>query len=260
MERYPTWLRLTCVAFLLSGLLSAEAWAGRRVGTAGQAERGSGFTLGSALRLQAQQDAIPLLCFDSLLTTVMNPACFTTTSPGDCVSRSQHFFVQYFDPIDYLGADFGTHRVTGMAFITNDGATVFPSGGVVVRPYNPNDFFPTPAELGALQVRNIQSPHDTAVVYLDLQSANLTFTPDDVMFVCLQFPEGGKLRAPFDGPGIANDVDGADSFCDFFTLDSGTEWWEPSVNYDWGFELDVEPQPAVEGLTWSQLKVLFRDP
>ena len=232
------------------------------------AEASVTISLGTGLRLPGVHSAveIPLLCFDSLLTMVINPACFQTdTTPGDCASHSQHFFVQLFDPIDYFGPTFpGTYRVTRMLFITNDGATRFPSAGVVVKPYNEQNFFPTPQELASLQITNVQSPHDTAIVSLDLQPADLTFTRDDVLFVCLRFPEGGVLSDVGVGPGIAVDPHGLNPRCDFLTVTAGTAWYEPAsaANLDWGFELDVTPldSVAVEAIPWTRVKLRYRDP
>jgi hypothetical protein len=258
---------LFAAAAVAAGAVAPRA-AAARGGSARSAEASVSISLGTGLRLPGLRTAVefPLLCFDSLLTMVINPGCFQTdTSPGDCASHSQHFFVQLFDPIDYFGPTFpGTYRVTRMLFVTNDGATRFPSAGVVVKPYNPQNFFPTPQELANLQITNVQSPHDTAIVSLDLQQADLTFTRDDVLFVCLQFPEGGVLSDVGVGPGIAVDPLGQNPRCDFLTVTAGTAWYEPAsaANLDWGFELDVAEVDtvAVESIPWTRVKIRYRDP
>ncbi|MFQ5599600.1 MAG: hypothetical protein ACE5G2_03495 [Candidatus Krumholzibacteriia bacterium] len=184
-------------------------------------------------------------------------------------SSSSHFFVQYLFP------DFAVpQRVVGFAFLSNDGATVFPSAGVLLLPIDGMGFVdvPTAEQLANLQVTNIDTPGDTSVVFVDLQAENIILDAgsDMSLVVALQFPQGGQLVAEGVGPGIAADADEPDQLCDIFTIDGGVSgiWFEPffdpqdpqSVPLDWGFEVILEPVVSVEDLTWAQLKTLYRNP
>jgi hypothetical protein len=215
-------------------------------------------------------DSEVLYCFQGELTALVNPGCFSVPSAGDCASSDSHYMVQYFDPLEYLGDFPGTWRVCEVAWVTNDGDTVWPSVGVVRVPYTAGRF-PTTMELESLQVQNVASPGDTAEVVVNLQGANIEFTRDDVLYLALQFPEGGVLTAPLQGPGIlAADVPpgDTDANCDFFTVDSGTQWYAPEAacdtcqppvtGLDWGFALVIEPVTAVEERSWSLIKQLYR--
>jgi len=130
----------------------------------------------------------------------------------------------------------------------------------VLQPFD-NVAFPSAAELQSLQVTNVASPGDTAEVVVDLRSANIEFTVDHVMFMVLQFPQGGVLTAPLAGPGVLADDKGTDSACDFLTLDTGTTWLSPDGNtdpLDWGFAVVIEPVTAVEQRSWGTIKRLYR--
>jgi len=131
-----------------------------------------------------------LFCFDSLLTEVVSPGCFNLPGTGgDCSSSATHFLVQLLDPFLALGDFTGHWRVKEVAFITNDGDTVWPSVGIVRVPFDPIRF-PTSEELQNLQVTNVASPGDTSEVVVDLRDANCDFTVDDVLWMVVQWPEG----------------------------------------------------------------------
>lgn len=260
MKRKSRRLAALVAAALLVG---APAWvqAGRDDhlrAQAGIARRTGGIALGGPRRLAGNE--FSTTCFEGPLRALINPGCFQVPSGGgDCVSHAPHYFVQYFFP-DVVSL----HRVRGFGFISNDGATVFPSAGVVVVPANPPGLrFPTGTELQNLQARNIPTPHDTAVVYVDLTAANLQFGAGSALAVCLQFPEGGRLTSTGTGPGIAADDTIPNQGCDYFTPNTGQNWYIPDPAdpepLDWGFELVLEPILAVESRTWSAVKAIYRD-
>jgi hypothetical protein len=251
-------------------LLSVDGVAGERPSAASspaatKAQRSSRLTLERpvmSLPTVSMMDSVAMLCFDDVLDQLINPGCFSNPSGGggDCTSSNTHFMAQYFDPFDYLGEFAGTWRVKSLHFISNDGDTVWPSVGIVLQPFD-NVQFPTPAELQSLQVTNVASPGDTSEVVVDLRSANVEFTVNEVMFMVLQFPQGGTLTGPLQGPGVLADAQGVDSECDFLTLDTGTTWLAPDpVNdpLDWGFAVLIEPVVAVEKRSWGMIKQLYR--
>ena len=239
-----------CIVAVLGSPADAGTGAGAAV-----AQRSGGVSIQAPVRLPAA--TFGQTCFDSLLTLILNPGCFRLLSPpsgGDCVSHNGHYFLQYFTPT------FATpQRIAGFGFISNDGATVFPSAGVVLIPSAMNRF-PTVAELGLLQVHNVQAAHDTAAVVVDLRPFNLTVTSGVDVVVCLRFPEGGQLTNVVGvGPGIAVDETNPDQPCDFFTHDGGGSYNTnlASDPLDWGFELIFEPVSALTPLSWSALKGLY---
>lgn len=249
---------------LASPLLSMER-ATTSTPTAGKAHRSSRVVLelpfGSTPVLSMQDSTLGMFCFDNVLDQVINPGCFTNPAGGggDCTSAATHFMAQFFDPFDYLGDFAGTWRVKEVRFITNDGDTTWPSVGIVRQPFD-NIEFPTTAELQALQATNVASPADTAEVVVDLRAANIVFTVDHVFFMVLQFPAGGRLTAPLQGPGILADDKGVNTSCDFLTLDTGTTWLSPEPTtdpLDWGFAVVIEPVTAVEERSWGTIKRLY---
>ena len=212
--------------------------------------------------LNAQMAEETLFCFDSLLTAVINPGCFNLPGTGgDCSSSATHFLVQLLDPFETLGDFEGHWRVKEVAFISNDGDTVWPSVGIVRVPFDPIRF-PTTEELQNLQVTNVASPGDTSEVVVDLRDANCDFTVDDVLFMVVQFPEGGVLTAPLQGPGVLADEKGANPECNFLTQDTGTTWASPSMldPLGWGFAVVVEQVVAVEERSWGDVKLLYQLP
>jgi len=244
-----TFALVTCIA-------AAAAAAGPRAGVT-QATRHGGVRIDRAIPAAGTDTS--LTCFDGQLTLLLNPACFFVPSPpmgGDCVSHAGHYFLQYLTP------NFATpHRITGFGFISNDQSTVFPSAGIVLIPTNENRF-PTPAELSALQVQDVPTPHDTAVVIVDLRDIEppLVVTSGTDIVVCLQFPEGGTLTDVGVGPGILVDEDAPDQDCDFFTLDGGASFNRNDFGndpLDWGFEVGFEPVVAVEPRTWTDIKRIY---
>jgi len=223
--------------------------------------------IGASLRLASPRQILGsgelnVTCFEDALTTVINPGCFMVPGGGNCISRATHYFVQYIFP----GVT-STHRVNGFGFISNDGQTVFPSAGIITMPdQSPGLRFPTAAELANLQIRNIATPGDTSIVFVDLSNAGVSFGAGQALVICLQFPEGGQLMGPAlgVGPGIAANDSIPDQDCDYFTVDGGqnpaTSWFIPDPNdpepLDWGFELLYEPL-AIEQRTWTGVKSLF---
>jgi len=212
------------------------------------------------LTKQAQEEV--LYCFESQLTALVNPGCFTTGpgQGGDCASHNTHYMAQFFDPVAVLGQFTGSWRVTEVAFLTNDGDTVWPSVGVVLLPWD-STRFPNQMELESLQVKNIASPGDTAEVLVDLRPADIQFTVDHILYMVVQFPEGGVLTAPLVGPGIVADEMPPAPNCDFFTQDSGGSWFRPNPDtdpLDWGFAVVIEPVVAVEENDWGTIKLLYR--
>ena len=195
-----------------------------------------------------------LTCFEGPLSLILNPGCFSPPAAGDCVAHSSQYFVQYITP------NFsGPHRIKSFGFISNDGTTVFPAAGIVLIPSADNRF-PRPAELASLQVHDIVTPHDTAVVAVDMRPYNLSVGALTDVVVCLRFPEGGELRGVGDGPGILVDEFPPDQRCDFFTVDGGVHYYTNAASdpLDWGFEVVFEPEAiAVTGTTWSALKSLY---
>ena len=217
-----------------------------------------------------QQD-ITLACYEGTLSVLLNPGCFMTVvppQPGDCVSSSGHFMVQYIFP-DVSAA----HRVLGFRFLNNDAATVFPSAGLLQLPMEQGSVrFPTVSELANLQVTQIQGSADTSMVTVNLEDANIIVLPGSTtaLVVVLQFPSGGRLLDIGVGPGIAADSNAPDQPCDFFTVDGGVHWFspapcspgDPSCNpLDWGFALLLAPLPvSLESMTWSGVKSLYHTP
>lgn len=200
-----------------------------------------------------------LTCFEDALTTVINPGCFTVPGAGNCQSRASHFFVQYIFP----GVT-TCNEIVGFGFISNDGQTTFPAAGVVVMPdQSPGLRFPTAGELTNLQVTNIPTPGDTSVVFVNLENQHLTFGSGQAVVLCLRFPEGGTLVGPAlgVGPGIAANDSIPDQDCDYFTVNTGTNWYIPDPTdpdpLDWGFELVYRECTAIEATSWSGLKQLF---
>jgi hypothetical protein len=262
-------LRVLGTTLLGLGLAVAAQADAPRAPTASRGERlslttppGEARVLGKSTAASALQcvNSEVLYCFEGALTALVNPGCFDVGQGGDCASSDTHFMVQYFDPVEYLGDFPGIWRVCEVAWITNDGDTVWPSAGVVRTPWDPARF-PTTMELESLQVQNIASPGDTAEVVVNLQDANIEFTRDHVLYVALQFPEGGVLTAPLQGPGILADEVEPNPNCDFFTVDTGATWYAPAETdpLDWGFALVIEPVVAVEEANWSLIKRLYRD-
>jgi hypothetical protein len=213
-----------------------------------------------------------LRCFSGADFALVNPGCFVTgdpTQPGDCASTSSHFFVQYLFP-DFAIAQ----RLRGFGFLNNDGDTVFPSAGALVLPLNNGSTrFPTAQELASLPARNVQASGDTSQVFVDLSGSSLVIEPGSAvaLVLVLQFPDGGQLQAPTQGPGIAADRSLPDESCDYFTVDAGQSgvWFEPrydpadpqSLPLDWGFVTIFDPVGVgVEDLTWSHVKQMYRTP
>jgi len=136
---------------------------------------------------------------------------------------------------------------------------------VLILPDQPPGLrFPTATELQNLQARNVPTPGDTSIVYVDLASRRITFGAGQAVVLCLQFPQGGRLTALGVGPGIACDDSLPDQDCDYFTTNGGAPggWFIPDPNdpqpLDWGFEMIAEDLTAVESETWSSIKALFR--
>jgi hypothetical protein len=223
-----------------------------------RAQRQAGVPFAGASRT-AGTDTI-LTCFEGPLSEILNPGCFFLPNPptgGDCVSKDEQYFIQYLTP------SFGSpQRITGFGFISNDGATVFPRAGVVLIPTAENRF-PTPAELAALQVQNVPTPHDTAVVVVDLRHIDppLVVTSGMDIVICLQFPESTTpTDAIGEGAGIAVDATAPDQNCDFFTLDGGATYARNDFGndpLDWGFELGLEPSSPVQATSWTDVKRLY---
>jgi len=165
-----------------------------------------------------------LTCFDSTLTELINPGCFAMEGGGggDCNSTEEHFLAQFFDPFDYLGDFTGTWRIREIAFISNDGDTVWPSIGIILRPFT-DVGFPSPQELQTLQAKDIASAGDLGEVIVDMRPYDLEFTVDNIFYLALQFP-AGSLAAATQGPGILADDQGEDFNCDFLTQDAGATW------------------------------------
>ncbi len=220
-------------------------------------------------RSLAQADST-ISCFEGSVSVLLNPGCFVTTNPsqpGDCLSTSAHFMVQYVFPDVAV-----THRVLGFGFLSNDGATTFPSAGVLQFPIAQGEVrFPTPTELANLPAQQISSGTDTTVAFVDLESQDITVQPggNTALVVVLQFPNGGDLVSVGVGPGIAADADHPDQNCDVFTIDGGNTWFEPLPcdvgnpscdPLDWGFVVLLDPVVSVAQATWTHIKVLFRTP
>ena len=209
-------------------------------------------------------------CFEGQLQFLVNPGCFETSNPsqpGDCVSTSNHFLVQYLFPELTV-----RHKVLGFGFLSNDDETVFPSAGVLQLPIVQGQVrFPTQAELASLPVTFIETFGDTSVVFVDLEGRNMLVEPggNTALVLALQFPQGGDLTSVGVGPGIAADGDFPEQECDIFTIDGGASWFESVCDQgdptcdplDWGFVLLLEPAPiAVESMSWSRVKALFKTP
>ena len=243
---------MAAAAWIVVGLVAAaSADDGSLLQRSSQAVRIGGERIGSPIAKVT--DEIGLTCFQDSLTLVLNAGCFSPPAAGDCATQTSHYFIQYITP------DFTTpHRITAIAFISNDAATVFPNAGVVLIPTADNRF-PTPAELGTLQLTNLKATQDLSAIIGDLSTANLTVTSGTDVVLCLRFPAGQQLTAVGVGPGIVVDEVDPDQNCDFFTIDSGSNWFRPAENdpLDWGFELVLEPVLAVEGKSWSAVKALY---
>ena len=252
----------------LWGLFGPVRAAAPRFGPASPAILQTRITL-SEPRALAQTE-LDLSCFEGSVSVLLNPGCFETTNPsqpGDCVSTSAHYLVQYIFPDVAV-----THRVRGFGFLSNDGATVFPSAGVFQFPIVQGEVrYPTTTELANLQVDQISSGTDTTVAFVDVESHDIRVQPggNTALIVALQFPSGGDLTSVGVGPGIAADADHPDQACDVFTIDGGSSWFEPipcSVGdpncepLDWGFVIVLDPVVSVTPATWAQVKVLFRTP
>jgi hypothetical protein len=243
-------------------LLAGSAWADRTEVLRSQAQiarRPEGALRFDGPRRLAGGGEQSLTCFEDALTTVINPGCFMVTGGGNCTSRASHYFVQYIFPSVTT-----THRVIGFGFISNDGQTVFPGAGVLTMPDQPPGLrFPTSTELQNLQATNVPTPGDTSVVFVDLEGSNIQFGPNQALVICLRFPEGGTLMGPGlgVGPGIAANDSIPDQDCDYFTLNSGANWYIPDPQdpepLDWGFEVVYEETSPVEGQTWTGVKSLF---
>ena len=213
-----------------------------------------------------------LQCFDGSQFAILNPGCFVTSNPtqsGDCTASQSQFLVQYLFP-DPLVAQ----RLRGFGFLSNDGATVFPSAGALLLPVESGHVrFPTAGELNRLAVTNVQSQGDTSEVFVDLREENLVIEPggSTALVLVLQFPNAGQLTAPTQGPGVAAEADPPDEGCDFFTIDGGRSgvWFAPaydpqdpqSLPLDWAFVAFFDPAATpVAALTWSHVKGLYRTP
>ena len=225
-------------------------------------------TIGPASLLPQAGTAVS--CFEGYIQETTNPGCFTLPNPpgggGDCVSHSSQFMVQYTFP-QFVGL----YRVRSLAFLSNDGATVFPSAGVILMSYRKGASWglPTQQQLSSLQAHNVPTPHDTATVVVDLFPYNLTFGDSTAIIVAVQFPEGGQLVGPGvgNGPGIAAEDQPPDQNCDYFTIDAGRTgdgWFQPTAHptkpLDWGFQVIVEPVIPVLPTSWSMIKTLYRLP
>ncbi len=231
------------------------------------------------------QDAVPidlrfpsvaadstLQCFDGSQFALLNPGCFVTSSPsqaGDCTSSDSQFLVQYLFPDPAV-----PQRLRGFGFLSNDKDTTFPSAGALLVPVEGGTLrFPSTSELTHLAVRNVRSTGDTARVFVDLRGENLVIEPGAsvALVLVLQFPAGGQLSAPTQGPGIAAEAQVPDEGCDFFTVDGGQSgvWFAPaydpqnpnSLPLEWGFVAAFDPLPlAIESISWSHVKRLYRSP
>ena len=249
---------VAAIGFATSLLAASGAASAAGREDAVRAVRHGGVPFASAPRT-AGTDTI-LTCFEGPLTDILNPGCFFLPNPptgGDCISRDEQYFIQYLTP-----SFASPQRITGFGFISNDGATVFPRAGIVLIPTAQNRF-PTPAELAALQVQNVPTAHDTAVVVVDLRNVDppLVVTSGTDIVICLQFPESTEpTDAIGDGAGIAVDAVAPDQNCDFFTLDGGVTYARNDFGndpLDWGFELGLEPTSPVEATSWSDIKRLY---
>ncbi len=243
------------------GLLAVTAAASPRPGFV-QAERVGGVELRTGVTTKTQPwiaaADTSVTCFEGPLNLALNPGCFRLLAPpsgGDCISHQSQVFIQDFVPT------FATpHRIVGFRFISNDGSTVFPAAGVVVTPFDPGRF-PNSTELNALQVQNVPTAHDTAIVTVTLpnNSPALVVTSGVDVWICLRFPEGGHLTDFGVGPGIIVDHVVPDQACDFFTHDNGLHYFNnvASDPLDWGFELIYEPVTAVTPVSWTDIKRLY---
>lgn len=213
-----------------------------------------------------------LQCFDGSDFALLNPGCFVTSNPsqaGDCTSSSTQYLIQYLFPDPPV-----PQRLRGFGFLSNDGNTVFPAAGAILIPVQGGNLrFPTANELNQLAVRNVHSHGDTTEVFVDLRDQNLIVQPGggSALVLALQFPDGGQLTAPTQGPGIAAEATAPDNDCDFFTVDAGRSgvWFEPvydpqnpqSLPLEWAFVAFFDPTTlGVEALTWSNMKSLYRTP
>lgn len=218
-----------------------------------------------------------LTCFEGFLSQILNVGCFVPQSTT-CTSGPGQFLVQYMFP--NVGVP---HQVLGFGFLSNDAETVFPSGGVLLIPFNAPTppRWPTELELANLQVHNISSATDTSIAFVDLESENLIIQPGSnvALVVALEFPASGELLDVGIGPGIVCDGDLPDQDCDFFTLNGGVDdnsWFAPcgpndgadvgcpenppADPLDWGFVVLLDPILSVESATWTQVKTLYRTP
>lgn len=263
--------RWTAIAALLLCVgIGVDANSAAVQGVAHPARLQSHETLPSPRTIQ-QQDVL-LACYEGTLSVLLNPGCFVTAvppQPGDCVSTSGHFMVQYVFPNVAT-----SHKVLGFRFLNNDAATIFPSAGVLQLPIDAQGSvrFPSVSELANLQVTGIQGIADTTMVTVNLEGENIIVQPGTTtaLVVALQFPQGGDLVDIGVGPGIAADADDPDQDCDLFTVDGGNHWFLPAPcspgdpfcdPLDWGFELLLQAIPvSVESMTWSGVKALYLTP
>ena len=205
--------------FLLSTLLGA--WPQRAAAGTAQPARLEGW-VETDLRFPLVAADSMLQCFDGSDFALLNPGCFVTSNPsqaGDCTSSSTQFLIQYLFPDPVV-----PQRLRGFGFLSNDGNTVFPAAGALLIPVvNGNLRFPTANELNRLAARNVHSPGDTTQVFVDLRDENLIVEPGagSALVLVLQFPDGGQLTAPTQGPGVAAEASAPDQDCDFFTVDAG---------------------------------------
>ena len=210
-----------------------------------------------------------LACFESGdLVPAINPGCFVTfdpPQPGDCSTRESQYLLQVLRPVLE-----SPRRVRGFSFRSNDGATVFPAAGALLRAAGTAIALPGPAELETLQAVSLSSLADTSWVFVDLESAGLEVPAgaDTVVLLVLRFPATGRLVATGDGPGVCVDADLPDQDCDFFSIDAGVTWYAPaydpgdplSAPLDWGFVLHWGPTTSVTARAWGHVKALYRSP
>lgn len=210
-------------------------------------------------------------CFEAAaLLPAINPGCFVTFDPrqeGDCSAHASHYLLQALLPALEV-----PRRVHGFSFRSNDGDTVFPAAGILLVPIDATGAIalPGPRELATLQVGQVPSVADTSWVYVDLRGSDLVVPAGakTAVLVVLRFPEGGRLVAVGDGPGIEVDAVLPDQDCDFFSIDTGATWYAPAYDpadplaapLDWGFVLHWGPPTALSSMPWSALKSLYRTP
>lgn len=258
------------VWIVLFWCVAGTAWGGAVQGPVRVARLQSRVPLRSPVPRPVQQDSF-LTCFGDSLLWLANPGCFETVNPsqpGDCRCHTSHFFVQYMFP------DLAVrHQVRGLSFFSNEDTTVFPSAGVLLLPIDSQGFvpFPTAQQLASLQARNVDTPGDRSVVFVDLDGANLVVPEGNnfAVVVALQFPNG-QLTPEAVGDAIAIELEKLpDPDCDFFTIDGGQSgvWFGPIIDpahpdyvpTDWGFVVQLDPIVSIQDLTWTNLKRLYRE-